>query len=121
VAVVEHLVITGVHQPHLVVLVEVVQVLLHRALMVHLVLLILEAVAVALLLEARKVMAVLAALALSSSVILVHSEAQAEQLHHQADTPSTHLLHQALTQHKGKTHVTFCKSSRRQGYTSYRC
>jgi uncharacterized membrane protein YwzB len=33
-------------------------------------------------------------------------------------TPS-HLL--ALTQHKGKTHVTFCKSSRRHRYTSYRC
>jgi hypothetical protein len=31
----------------------------------------------------------------------------------------SHLL--ALTQHKGKTYVTFCKSSRRHRYTSYRC
>ena len=44
------------------------------------------------------------ALELSLLLIKGHKEAQAELLFPQMVTPTTHLLHQALTQHKGKTH-----------------
>jgi hypothetical protein len=37
------------------------------------------------------------------------------------DTPFILSLHLAHSQHKGKTHGTFRKSSRRQGFASYRC
>jgi hypothetical protein len=45
----------------------------------------------------------------------------AVRLHPLVAITTTHSHLQALTQHKGKTHVTFCKSSRRHRYTSYRC
>jgi hypothetical protein len=63
-------------------------------------------------------LAVLASLLLDIQALNV---AQAVLLLQQEGTPTTPSHHQALTQHKGKTHVTFCKSSRRHRYTSYRC
>jgi hypothetical protein len=68
------------------------------------------------------VMVVLVAQALSLFVTNQQlKKARAAQSLLLAVITTTHLHLLALTQHKGKSHVTFCKSSRRHRYTSYRC